>query len=143
MTRREKYPDTESFMYYNANPKNRITGDCTFRAFCNAMDVPYEDVVMEMAQMQCETGYAAEDLIDRYLEKKGWRVHRQPRRPDGTKYTGKAFCYALNYGEYRDLSGEAIIANIGGHHIVAIIENKVNDIWDSTDSCIGKFWTKD
>lgn len=28
MTRQEKYPNTDTFTYYNANPKNRITGDC-------------------------------------------------------------------------------------------------------------------
>lgn len=34
-----------------------------------------------------------------------------------------------------------IIAHIGGNHIVAIVNHKVYDIWDSTDYCIGNFWT--
>jgi hypothetical protein len=33
-----------------------------------------------------------------------------------------------------------MIANIGGHHIVAIIEGQINDIWDSSDGCIGNVW---
>lgn len=143
MTRREKYPDTNVFTLYNANPKNRITGDCTFRAFSTAMEVPYQDVVMEMAQLHCETGYAADDLIDRYMDKKGWKVHKQPRKPDGTKYTGERFCELIQIGKWPELTGKNIVANIGGHHIVAIVDGKVLDIWDSTSKCIGKFWTKD
>jgi len=37
---------------------------------------------------------------------------------------------------------ETVIANIGGHHIVAIIEGRVWDTWNSTDGCIGNYWTK-
>ena len=70
MKRQEKYPDTSTFHYYNANPHNRITGDCWARAICNALEIPYNQVVMEMAEFQCKTGYSAEQLIDRYLKSK-------------------------------------------------------------------------
>ena len=36
MRRQDKYPDTEVFHYFNANPKNRITTDCVVRAICLA-----------------------------------------------------------------------------------------------------------
>ena len=73
-TRREKYPDTDTFVLYNANPKNRITTDCVFRAFSLALDMPYNEVVMGTAKLMCETGYALNDKkgIERFLEKKGW-----------------------------------------------------------------------
>lgn len=135
MTRQEKYPDTSTFHYYNANPKNRITGDCWARAISTGTGIPYNTVVMEMAEMQCKTGYDASELIGRYLESKGWIKHKQPRKPDNTKYTGKEFCEkARDYENY--------IANIGGHHIVAIVNAKVYDIWDSTSKTIGNYWTK-
>ena len=135
MTRTEKYPETSTFHYYNANPKGRITGDCYVRAISTATEIPYNTVVMEMAELQCKTGYDASELIDRYLKSKGWIKHAQPRKPDNTKYTGKEFCErARDYENY--------IANIGSHHIVAIVNGKVNDIWDSTNGCIGNYWTK-
>ena len=57
------------------------------------------------------------------------------RAIDGTKYTGKEFCKrARKYERY--------VANLGGNHTVAIVNGKVNDIWDSTDGCIGNYWTK-
>ena len=146
MKRQEKYPETSTFHYYNANPKNRITGDCWCRAICTALQIPYNQVVMEMAELQCKTGYDASELIARYLESKGWIKHKQPRKADNTKFTGKEFCKEIN----KDIMmvGKTVVANIGGHHIVCIKEDdlhglyKVYDIWDSTDGCIGNYWTK-
>jgi len=137
VTRQEKYPETSTFHFHNANPKNRITTDCVIRAIATALDKPYNDIAMEMAQMQCETGYDVGDkmLYDKYLQSKGWIKHKQPRKYDNTKYTGKEFCekIANKYSRY--------VANIGGNHIVAIVEGKVYDIWDSTYKCIGNYWS--
>lgn len=151
MKREDKYPDTSTFHYFNANPHKRITGDCIIRAISTATGIPYNDVVMEMAKLQCETGYDADGLIDRYLKSKGWIKNKQPKREDGTKYTGKDFCKVLQKHFPLDVDGamtfdgieitHRIVANIGGHHIVAIMDGKVWDIWNSTDGCIGNYWT--
>lgn len=134
MKRQDKYPDTKWFHYFNANPKNRMTTDCVYRAICTGLNIPYNTVVREMAEMQCETGYDNGDnkLIDRYLKSKGWVKCNQPRKSDNTKFTGKDFC--------KYTREKRVVANIGGHHIVAIIDNKINDIWDSSDGCIGNYW---
>lgn len=139
MKLQDKYPDTSTFHFYNANPKKRITGDCVFRAFSLAMQQDYNETVMEMAELMCKTGYALNDTKGehKYLEMKGWVKHKQPRKPDGTKYTGKEFCKLLAKKNVR------YVAHIGGKHMVAIIDGKVNDIWDSTDGCIGNYWTKE
>ena len=47
-SRREKYPETNTFTYYNANPKGKITCDCVLRAVCTALNEPYNDVMKEM-----------------------------------------------------------------------------------------------
>jgi hypothetical protein len=137
MNRQQKYPETSTFHFFNANPKNRVTGDCTFRAISTALRQSWEQTVKEMCEMSIETGYACNDKkgIERYLKSKGWIKHSQPRKADNTKYTGKEFCErARDYENY--------VAIIGGHHIVAIIDGKVWDTWDSTDGCIGNYWTK-
>ncbi len=146
MKRQDKYPDTQTFHYYNANPKGRITGDCTFRAICTALGQSWEQTVMEMAALSCETGYAINDSkgIERYMELKGWHKCRQPRKWNNTKYTGKEWCELLQSGRELPFSGDItqLVANIGGGHIVAIIDGKVWDVWDSTDGCIGNYWVK-
>ena len=141
MNRQEKYPETATFHFYNANPRNRITGDCVFRAFTLGMNQDYRATVMEMAELMCETGYALNDRKgnERYLAAKGWTKHKQPRKADNTKYTGREFCKLLK----RQKNHSTIIARIGGHHVVCIKDCKVWDIWDSTDGCIGNYWTKD
>ena len=138
MTRQDKYPETRTFHYYNANPKNRITTDCVIRAVATALDQDYNMTVIELAEMQCDIGYDDGDvkLYDKYLQSKGWVRHKQPRKANGKKYTGKEFCLKLAKKDVR------YVANIGGHHIVAIVDGKVNDIWDSTEGCIGNYWTK-
>ena len=148
-SREQKYPETGSFHYYNANPKNRITGDCVFRAFTLGLDQDYNTTVMEMAELMCKTGYAMNDKKgeSKYLETKGWIKCKQPKKADGTKYTGREFCALLNNDP--SMIGKRVIAHIGGHHMVCIKEVndrqgffKVHDIWNSTSRCIGNYWIK-
>ena len=143
MKRQDKFPDTSTFHYYNANPKNKLTTDCVIRAIATALEQDYNTTVMEMAEMQCKTGYDDGDkkLYDKYLQSKGWIKHDQPRKWDNTKYTGEDWCREL-WQNYRATNYKRIVANIGSHHVVAIINYKVWDTWDSTDGCIGNYWTK-
>lgn len=143
--------ETTTYHFYNANPKGRRTTDCVVRAICTALEQDYNTTVMELAEMQCKTGFDDGDkkLYDKYLQSKGWVKHNQPKKRDNTKFTGKEFCKELNCNIAA--VGVAVIANIGGHHIVCIKEHydgdlcglhKVYDTWDSTDGCIGNYWTK-
>ena len=93
---------------------------------------------MEMAETMCKTGYALNDAKgeNAYLAKLGWVKMKQPRKADGTKYTGKEFCEEIAR------MNETYIAHIGGHHIVCIKNCKVWDIWNSTDGKIGNYWVK-
>lgn len=140
MTRKEKYPDTSTFHYHNENIKNRLTTDCVYRAVSRATGLGYVDTVLGMAKMQIETGYDAcsNEGIDRYLSSLGWVKRKQPKKDSGSKYTGKEFCKKLQ----KEGNIKPIVANVGGCHVVAIIDNKINDIWDSTVGCIGNYWIK-
>lgn len=137
-SRINKYPDTSTFHYFNANPHNRITGDCEFRAISTALEQDYNTTVMEMAEMMCKTGYALNDTKgeEKYLISKGWKKCPQPRKANGKKYTGKEFCEQLA------VKGVRYVAHLGGCHVVAIVDCKVNDIWDSTGGCIGNYFVK-
>ena len=98
-----------------------------------------KEFLWAMVQVHLETGYemSCDKAMEKYLASKGWIKHKQPRKADNTKYTGKEFCKLLADKNKR------YICNIGGHHMVAIVNGKVNDIWDSTGGCIGNYWTKD
>ena len=150
--RKAKFPDTSTFHYHNANPKNKITTDCVIRELSVGMEKPYEDVVMEMAKFQCETGFdmSSTEGIDRYLQKNGWIRCKQPKKSDGKKYTGKEFCLTLSHPIYSEelnlytlpFNWHRVIADCGGHHIVAVVEGQVWDTWNSTGGSIGIVWVK-
>lgn len=131
----KKPKDTNSFKYYNANTKGKHTTDCAIRAISIALGQDYKETIKEMIDLWLETGYEYSDpkCIGKYLERKGWVKNKQPKKSDNKKYTGKEFV--------RIFKG-ICIANIGGHHMVCIKNGKVLDIWDSTDGCIGNYWTK-
>lgn len=136
-SRKTKYPDTDTFMYHNSNPKNRITSDCVVRALCTALNVSYHQVLTELVALQEETGYAFNDkkAYSKYLERKGWVKHPQPRKANNTKYTGKEFCHQVD----KDVR---YIVHMGSQHLTTIIGGKVIDIWDCTEGCVGNYWTK-
>ena len=140
MKRQEKYSNTDTFCYYNANPKNRITADCAIRAIAAATEIPYNDVVLGLAKVQCETGYepTTGKGLDIYMDMIGWVKHSQPKKVNNKKYTGHEFCKMLQ--DRNDMRG--IVCNIGGHHMAAIKQGKIHDIWDCTYKCIGNWWTK-
>lgn len=146
MRRQDKYPDTATFHYHNENPRNKITGDCVARAIATATGLTYESVVVGLAELQAKTGYSGvtPDGYGRYLDQLGWIKHKQPRKWDNTKYTGEEFCKELLRYDSEIDSGNnmhRLIANIGGGHVVAIIEGQVYDTWNSTAGCIGNYWT--
>ena len=152
MKRERKYPDTDVFIFHNANPKNRMTGDCVYRAVATVTGQPWETVARDLAELAIKTGYApsTKECYGRYLESKGFKKEKQPRKRDNTKYTGVEFCRTIQrhlsitkFGKtsVNDIViSPCIFAHIGGGHVVAIIDGKVNDTWDSTDGCIGNYW---
>ncbi len=126
---------TTTFKYYNANQKNKKTSDCVCRAISTALNQDYKQTMMELVELSLKTGYEYTDkrCYGKYLELKGWCQNAQPRKADNTKYTGKEFVKI-----FKDIC----IAHIGSHHIVCIKEGKIWDIWDSTNGCVGNYWTK-
>lgn len=151
MNRQQKYPDTSTFHFYNANPKNKFGDDCVIRTIATALGQSWEQTVRELTEVGIKYGYVLNDkhTYDRYLKQKGWIKHKQPRKDDNTKYTGQEFCNLLqgkdnikyNLDILRLQTKGNIIAHIGGNHIVAIVNHKVYDTWNSTDGCIGNYWT--
>ncbi len=150
--RAKKYPDTDYFHFYNANPKGKMTTDCVIRAITTVLNQPYEQTLREMIEITLKTGYMLNENkgMEAYMKSKGWIKCKQPRKDDGTKYTGREFCRTLTHPIY---SGDLdfanggfeitrILANIGGHHTVAIVDGQIWDTWNSADGSIGIVWVK-
>lgn len=139
--RMEKYPETETFVFENMNPKGNVVGDCVVRAVSLAMDKSWDEVYDGLCEIGKKMKRMPNDkqVYGKYLEVTGWKKMKQPRKPDNTKYTGKEWCEWMNENHIG-----TVIAHIGGHHVVCIKlvngKYKVHDIWNSTGGCIGNYW---
>ena len=137
MAKRKIPSDNAFFHYYNANPKNRHTGDCVIRAISLALDKRYKEVLMDMAELSFKTGYSigSTELEKKYLELNGWVKMKQPKWEDGTKFTGKQFCYAFP-------NIKTAVVSIGSHHLSCVKEGKIWDIWDCSGDKVGIYYVK-
>ena len=149
---RRKLPEnTEYFTYYDANPKGKKTGDCVIRALSTAMYKSWDEVLTDLYKyaLKYKQMLDCPQLYEKYLKDNGWIKLKQPRKIDNTKYTGKEFCQELQEGCCFNYDNgvsvketDNIIAHIGGHHIVAIIDGTIRDTWNSSYGCIGVMWVK-
>lgn len=134
--------DTAYFRYYNANPKDRRTADCVVRAIAVSSGKSWDKVLDGLVEVAHKYKIMVNDIpcFDRYLQSLGYTKMKQPRKPDNTKYTGEEFCrdYLGKFilGEYD------VVANIGGHHTIAIVDRQVVDIWNSSYKTIGNYWIR-
>lgn len=144
--------ETSAFRFYNANPKDRRTGDCVIRAIAGATGKSWDEVLTDLTKLAIKYKVMPNDkaCYGRYLESLGWTKRTQPRKGDNTKYTGSEWCEKLTsyHKKGYDNVPKNIIAHIGCHHIVCIKmteqgEFKVHDIWNSSRDCIGVYWTKE
>lgn len=145
MKRQQKYPDTETFHWYNANPKGRIgTGDCLIRAIAGASDLSWDEVLDGLVAISHKTkrSIGDDETYRSFLESIGFTQMRSPKKENGQWYTGAEFCYALDKYMEKPCS---IVANVHGH-VVCIRQYdclyKVWDTWNSTPWKIGKYWIK-
>ena len=153
MTRTQKYPNTESFVYENVNPKNRITGDCTIRALAGGMNISWEEAFKGLRDVELKLCKCDDDAINTYLKNNGWIKHKQIRHDDNTKYTGKEFVKYLSINfPYAEIGN--VIVRVANHMycIKPTYDNesdgfnckyKIHDIWDSSNCCVGNYWIKE
>lgn len=137
MKRIQKYPETETFHYHNANPKGRIGGDCVIRAIAVFLGITWEQCFREMTEVALKH-YA---LVDEpktyvaYLQEKGFAKMPQPRKADNTKYTGKEFCEEIAK------DGKRYVVSMA-NHLSLVFNKKIWDIWDCTGKTVGNYWVK-
>ena len=97
----------------------------------------YKDVLMEMAELSFKTGYSigSTELEKKYLELNGWVKMKQPKWEDGTKFTGKQFCYSFP-------NIKTAVVSIGSRHLSCIKDGKIWDIWDCSNDKVGIYYVK-
>lgn len=123
------------FVKYNANPKNRKTGDCVVRAICTALNISWEETYKGLLETTLTYGYAISctENFEKYLAKKGYVKQKMPRKLDNTKYTVQEFADILAKAD------TTYIINICNH--TTVIKNKnLYDTWNCGKKSVLNYW---
>lgn len=123
------------YLKYNANPKNKRTGDCVIRALTVALDKKYEDVAKDLFEFSMKTYYSmnSKENFSGYLSKQGYLMQRMPKREDGTRYTVEEFI-----DELAEVEGIYIVSV--ANHLTCIKNEQLIDIWDCSKKSVGNYW---
>lgn len=127
-------PNTATFTYFNANPKNRQTPDCVVRAVSVATGIDYVTTARNLLEFALKQGYDPDEPrgFGRYLESLGWTRHRAPRDEGNHRVRCRDFVQSVN---------TTCVISISDFHISLIKGSKIVDTWDCSDYFVGVYWT--
>ena len=124
-----------SYVYYNPNPAGIIVGDCVIRALAKVLEYDWDKVYCDLVIQ----GFVLKDLPSSndvwgaYIRDKGFKVKPLPDTCPKC-YTVKQFVEEHNRGTY-------ILAT--GTHVVAVIDGRYYDTWDSGNEIPVYYFTKE
>lgn len=123
-----------AYVFYNPNPNGRFVGDCTIRAICKLLDMPWDKVYANTSFQ----GFLLKDMPSansvwgRYLKQKGYVKRILPDScPDC--YTVRDFCLDHPVGKY---------LLVLDRHVVTVADGDYYDTWDSGNEIPDYYWTK-
>lgn len=122
----------DRWQYYNPNPKELVTGDCTIRALCKALDKDWDDVyIMTSAIGQIMKEMPSANRVWGAVLKDNGFARRDALDALPPKFTVKDFCDAFPDGVY--------VLGLDGH-VVTVIDGIYYDTWDSGNMRILYYW---
>lgn len=138
MSKVKRIPDNETFHWFNANPKGRRTGDCVVRAISKFLCFSWERTYQELVDWGIEHATAMDcpETYEKFLLSLGWEKEAQPRKEDGKKYTASEFCKQIAKPGY------VYILSLANHLTYIGPDNRIWDIWDCGEKCVGNFWSR-
>lgn len=124
-----------SYVYYNPNPLNRHTGDCSVRAISKAMDCSWESAYISL----CAEGMDLRDMPSanyvwgQYLLKNGFSQHFVP-----------FVCPScITVSEFAEEHPEGVYVVATNNHVVCIEDGDLFDSWDSSDEVVLYYFAKE
>lgn len=117
------------YVYYNANPADKVTNDCVIRALAVAFDKPWIDVFDELTSIARENFDVAtsKDVYMEYVKKHGAEYIKTM-----TKYSrlsGGDFADQYQEGVYRFSRVKAHDFNRGMKPVLIFVDNILNFIY--------------
>lgn len=128
------------YQYLNLNPRGRKTGDCSTRALANVLGIEY-DKALELQYkeaLSCYYDMTSKQVVERVLKLFGYVKMKQPRKPNGKKYTVGEMDSILSQEQLHN----GVLVTVANHH-TAIVNGYVQDIWDCRSKTVGNYYVKE
>lgn len=124
-----------SFVFYNPNPMQKLSGDCVIRAITKAKSAKWEEIYTEI----CMEGFrlcempSTNRVWGSYLLREGYKRNAIPDScPD---------CYTVSDFSMDNPFGTFILAT--GDHVVTVQDGDYYDTWDSGNEVPIYFFRKE
>ena len=123
------------FIEYNANPKNKKTGDCVIRAIALATNSSWEYTYTKLVEIGIKKGLMLNDRKNwkAYLKDLEYEQQKMPRREDRSRYTLEEFCDEI--AEEKKI----YIVKVAGH-LTIVKDKNLYDTWNCSKKCVGNYW---
>ena len=120
-----------TFVNFNANPKNKLGCDCVVRAISTAMSEDWITVYRELCDLGAELYDMPfnKDVFGEYLKRKGWIWH--PCKTENGKRPK-----VCNF----DKANSAILRV--ANHLVYVSNHEYYDTWDCGNKSVYGYWAK-
>lgn len=124
-----------NFVYYNANPNKTDVGDCTIRAISTVLNKSWDEVYIGLSVLGFEHKDmpSSNNIWHKYLEENDYNRFFIPDECPNC-YTIKDFVKDYPVGSY-------VLGT--GKHVVAVIDGKYYDTWDSGNKIPAFYWKKE
>lgn len=128
------------YQYLNLNPKGRRTGDCSTRALAGVLGIEYDTALCAQYKeaLLCYYDMTSKQVIERVLKRFGYVKMKQPRKPNGKKYTVGELDSILTNKQLND----GVLVTVAHHH-TAIVNGCIQDIWDCREKTVGNYYVKE
>lgn len=119
------------YVYYNANPADKVTNDCVIRALAVAFDKPWIDVFDELTSIARENFDVAtsKDVYMEYVKKHGAEYIKTM-----TKYS------RLSGGDFADQYQEGVYILRMANHLTVCRQGIIYDTWDCSGKMVYNAW---
>lgn len=129
--------NSASVKYYNANDRNRNTGDCVIRSLTLAYDMPYSDVRRELIGLGGTDGtWNRRYIYHKFISSHGYVDHGKPERGS---ITLEEFADSHPSGTWLVQLERKAYSNQSGH-IVCLEDGNVWDTWNSLGWFVEEWW---
>ena len=123
-----------AYIYENLNPLNRRVGDCVIRAIAKVMNMPWDDVAIDLSMMMV-TGkdiVSSNALWGKYLELNGFRRGSLPDTCPS--------CFTI--ADFCQMYPQGVFVVCTGTHVVAVIDGNYFDTFDSGQETAAYFYER-